>query len=180
MVNWMNAVLLTLAASTVPADGLASQKYDSSVRIYVFTNQAAGGAVSEEEQGRLDSVRDLSNALNGKQFTIVRSAEEAQLTVEVINREEREPAQGGFGGKSLTKLRDVILRIRVKAGEDQSELKAIQPSWGAAAKDLAKQLSSWARNHRLSEPDKPRKGDRTSATTSAPAASKPEAMAAFQ
>jgi hypothetical protein len=89
------------------------------------------------------------------------------MVVEIVNREERDSAQGGFGGKSLTKFRETILRIRVKAGEDQSELKGIgRPSWAAAAKDVAKQLSSWAKNHRLSEPDKPRKRDRRASTTS--------------
>jgi hypothetical protein len=159
MVNWLNLALLALAAGVLPADGFAAQKHGPAVRVYVFTNQA-GGAASEEEQGRLSSVRDLSDALDGKQFTIVRSADDAQMVVEVVNREEREPSQGGFGGASLTKLRDVILRIRVKAGDDQSELKAIRPSWGAAAKDLAKQLSGWASNHRLGEPGKTRKRDR--------------------
>jgi hypothetical protein len=98
-------------------------------------------------------VRDLSDALNRSQFTLVPAADQAQMTVEVVNREERDASQGGFGGKSLTKFRETILRLRVKAGEDQSELKGIgRPSWGAAAKDAAKQLSSWARNHRLGEP----------------------------
>lgn len=159
MVNWLNLALLALTSGAVPAAAIIAQKHGPPVRVYVFTSQA-GGAPSDEEQGRLDSVRDLTNALDGKRFTVVRSADDADMTVEVANREEREPAQGGFGGKSLTKLRDVILRIRVKAGEDQSELKAIQPSWGAAAKDLAKQLSGWATNHRLAEPDKARKRDR--------------------
>jgi hypothetical protein len=159
MSHWMNLALLALAAGLPTADGDVAQKHGPSVKVYVFTSQAAGAA-SEEEQGRLDSVRDLSDALDGKQFTLVRSADEAQMTVEIVNREERDSAQGGFGGKTLTKFREIILRIRVKAGDDQSDLKSTgRPSWGAAAKDLAKQLSSWARNHRLGEPGKPPKRD---------------------
>ncbi len=99
------------------------------------------------------SVRDLGDALKGSRFTLVPSADQAQLTVEIVNREERDSAQGGFGGKSVTKFRETILRIRVQAGEDQSELKGIgRPSWGAAAKDAAKQLSSWVNNHHVNDP----------------------------
>jgi hypothetical protein len=161
MANWLNLALLALTTSVVPADGVViAQKHGPPVRVYVFTNQA-GGAPADEEQGRLDSVRDVTNALDGKRFTIVGSADDADMTVEVVNREERDSAQGGFGGKTLTKFREIILRIRVKAGADQSELKSIgRPSWGAAAKDLAKQLSGWATNHQLGEPERPRKRDR--------------------
>ena len=152
MVNWVNVVLLALASS-VPADGRVSQKHGPPVRVYVFTAQAGGATVSDEEQGRLDSVRDLGDALKGSRFTLVPSADQAQLTVEIVNREERDSAQGGFGGKSVTKFRETILRIRVQAGEDQSELKGIgRPSWGAAAKDAAKQLSSWVNNHHVNDP----------------------------
>jgi len=153
MVNWVTVALLALASSVVSAEGRVSQKHGPPVRVYVFTAQAGGETVSEEEQGRVDSVRDLSDALKGARFILVPSADEAQMTVEITNREERDSAQGGFGGKSLTKFRETILRVRVKAGEDQSELKGIgRPSWGAAAKDVAKQLSSWANNHHLNEP----------------------------
>ncbi len=159
MINWVNVAVLALASSVLSTDGRVLQKHGTPIRVYVFTTQAAAGAASEEEQGRLDSVRDLSDALNRSQFTLVQSADDAQMTVEIVNREERDSAQGGFGGKSLTKFRETILRIRVKAGEDRSDLKSIgRPSWGAAAKDVAKQLSSWAKNHRLPEPDKPKHG----------------------
>ena len=152
MVNWVNVALLALASSVLPADGRMPQKHGPPVRVYVFTAEAGGATVSEEEQGRLDSVRDLSDALKGSRFILVPSADQAQLTVEITNREERDSAQGGFGGKSLTKFRETILRIQVKAGEDQSELKGIgRPSWGAAAKDAAKQLSSWVNNHHVNE-----------------------------
>ena len=152
LMNWVNVALLALATS-VSADGRVSQKHGPPVRVYVFTAQAGGATVSEEEQGRLDSVRDLSDALKGARFILLPSADEAQLTVEITNREERDSAQGGYGGKSLTKFRETILRVRVKAGEDQSELKGIgRPSWGAAAKDVAKQLSSWVNNHHVGDP----------------------------
>jgi hypothetical protein len=175
MNSWINLALLALTSSVLPMDGLIAQKHGPPVRIYVFTNQSAGGTDSEEEQRRLDSVRDLLSALDDSQFTPVQSEDQAQMIVEVVNREERDSPQGGFGGKSVTKFRETILRIRVKAGEDQSELKGIgRPSWGAAAKDLAKQLSSWAKNHKLSEPDKPRQRDHRSPLTSAAARGAPQ------
>ena len=72
MVNWVNVTLLVLASSVLPADGRMSQKHGPPVRVYVFTAQAGGATASEEEQGRLDSVRDLSDALKGSRFILVR------------------------------------------------------------------------------------------------------------
>jgi hypothetical protein len=57
-------------------------------------------------------------------------------------------AQGGFGGASLTKFRQTIVRTKVSAGADQSELKGVgQGSWKSAAKDLVERLSKWVTNH---------------------------------
>jgi hypothetical protein len=154
MINWVNVALLALATGFSP-DGRLSQKHGPPARIYVWTAQSTTGSSSEEEQGRLDSVRDLSSALNRSQFTLVPDADQAQVTVEVFNREERDAPQGGFGGKTLTRFRETIVRVRVRAGDDQSELKGIgRPSWSAAAKDVAEQLSRWVKNHRVgaSEP----------------------------
>ena len=118
-------------------------------RIFVYTAQAAGGVVSEDEQGRLDSVADLQDILAHRKsdFTLVRNVDEAEVIVEVVNREERESAQGGFGGASMTRFRETILRLRVKSGDKQSELKGIgRPSWKSAAKDVADRLTKWVRN----------------------------------
>lgn len=118
-------------------------------RIFVYTAQAASGGVSEDEQGRLDSMRDLQDLLARRKsdFTLVTSADDAEVIVEVLNREERDVPQGGFGGASMTRFRETIVRLRVKSGEKQSELKGIgQPSWKAAAKDVVERLTKWTRN----------------------------------
>lgn len=138
-------ILAVLAghASSPPAD-----KHPPA-RVFVYTAQAPSGAVSEDEQGRLDSVRDLQDALAHRKsdFTLVSSADEAQVIVEVTNREERDAPQGGFGGASVTRFRETIVRLRVKSGDKQSDLKGIgQPSWKAAAKDAAERLAKWVRN----------------------------------
>jgi hypothetical protein len=141
--------LVALAASAF-SPATPPQKHGPAVRIYVWTTRSEAATPPEEEQGLLDSVRDLSTALSRSQFTLVSSADEAQVTVEVFDREERDSAQGGFGGATLTKFRETIVRVRVKAGDDESELKGIgRPSWNAAAKDVADQLSRWVKNHHI-------------------------------
>jgi hypothetical protein len=118
------------------------------IRVYVFTAESTG-ATADDGQGRIDSVRDLQDALRGKsQFTLVSGPDEAQVVVEVLNREERDVSGGGFGGKSLTRFRETLLRVRVKAGNDQSELKGSgRASWTSAAKDVVNRLSKWVKNH---------------------------------
>lgn len=117
-------------------------------RVFVFTADATGTTDAEERRGRLDSVRDLEDLLGGrKKFVTLVHADEADVTVEVVNREEREPAQGGFGGASMTRFSDRIVRVRVKAGEKTSDLKGVAPgSWKAAAKDAAERITKWIGN----------------------------------
>ena len=118
-------------------------------RVYVFTAQAHAGAVSEEEQGRLDSLRDVLDLMADRKsdFTLVNTAEQAEVVVELVNREELETPQGGFGGASMTRFRQTIVRLHVTAGEKQSDLKGVgQPSWKAAAKDAVERLRKWVRN----------------------------------
>jgi hypothetical protein len=145
MIGTTVAMLFVLAgqASSAPV-----QKH-LPLRTFVYTAQAPGGGVSEEEQGRLDSVKDLADAL-GKwkiECLLVKSADEADVIVEVLNREERDAPVSGFGGASVTRFRETIVRLRVKSGEKQSELKGMgQASWKSAAKDAAERLAKWIRN----------------------------------
>jgi hypothetical protein len=118
-------------------------------RVFVFTADASGSTVAEERQGRLDTVRDLEDLLGGrkKYVTLVHSADQADVTVEVVNREEREPLQGGFGGASVTRFSERIVRVRLKAGEKTSDLKGVaQGSWKSAAKDAAERITKWIGN----------------------------------
>ena len=118
-------------------------------RVFIFTAQDPGRGTPEERQGLLDSARDLEDLLGGrkKYVTLVRSAEDADVVIEVVNREEREPAQGGFGGASMTKFSDRIVRVHVKAGDKVSDLKGVATgSWKAAAKDAAERITKWIGN----------------------------------
>jgi hypothetical protein len=144
------SMLSVVVTSTLPP--LASSEPAPSTRIYVFTAES-GGATTDDVQGRRDSVRDLQEVLRGKsQFTLVSSADDAQVVVEVLNREERDVSGGGFGGQSLTRFRETLVRLRVRAGNEQSELKGSgRASWTSAAKDAVNRLSKWVKNHRIGD-----------------------------
>src|SRR5262245_50906458 len=108
------ACLLSLAGVQ---DHRSAEKHQST-SVYIFTAESPSGEVSEEEQGRRDSVRDLREAMaHRKGITIVDTRGDADVVVEVIGREKREGPQGGFGGKSVTEFGDTILRLRVKSGD---------------------------------------------------------------
>ncbi len=138
--------LLAMAAGPSPAG--PAQKHQP-VRIFVYTARTTAGVTPPEEQGRLDSVDDLRDILEHRKhdFTLVPRAEEASVVVEVMNREQRDVPAGGFGGASMTRFRETIVRLRVRAGEKESELKGVgRPSWTSAAKDAADRLTKWVRD----------------------------------
>jgi hypothetical protein len=144
----VSVALLALMTSAMPAAGRADKR-PPPARIYVFTSQSADGVVSDDEQGRADSVRDLQDILRHRSaFTLVDTAAAAQVRVEVVNREERDTPEGGFGGKTLTKFRETLLRLRIESDDASSELKGTgRPSWKDAAKDAADRLSKWLTSH---------------------------------
>jgi hypothetical protein len=118
----------------------------TSVRAFVFTATGASGEHTAEEQGRLDAVRDVREALEKKKgITLVNTSGEANLFIEVVGREERIESGGGpFGGKSVTRMGDTIIRLHLKSGDDESDLKGIgQGTWGRAAKDAADRIVKW-------------------------------------
>src|SRR5262245_13814778 len=128
------------------------------VRVYVFTAEGSSGQANDEEKGRLEAVREMRDALaKKKRVRIVNSREEADVVVEVMDREERDGASGGYGGMSITKLNDTIIRLRVsRAGGEPSELKGVgQGTWGRAAKDAADRVEKWI--HR-GDPDPHKRG----------------------
>jgi hypothetical protein len=147
----MTAVLALALLLAAPDQSVAKKpdKHATPARIFVTTARSSDGVPSEEETGRLEALATLQEQLRGKsQFVFVQSAGEAQVVVEVINREERGMSEGGFGGASLTKFRETIIRVKVSAGHDQSDLKGVgQGSWKSAAKDLVERLSKWVNNH---------------------------------
>ena len=117
----------------------------TTVRVYVFTAPAGSGAQSPEEQGRADAVRDMRDALGRKKgVTLVAERTDASVVVEVLGREQRDEPAGAFGGKSVTRMGDTIIRLRVRSGDDESDLKGIgQGTWGRAAKDAADRFMKW-------------------------------------
>jgi len=136
------AMLLALFAAAAPQ---GSDK-ETTVRAFVYTATGASGAHTAEEQGRLDAVRDMRDALGKKKgITLVSSRGDANLFIEVLGREERvEPGGGPFGGKTVTRMGDTIIRLRLKSGEAESDLKGIgQGTWGRAAKDAADRVVKW-------------------------------------
>jgi hypothetical protein len=144
IVTFLAALLLsTLAVAASEADQRPV------IRVHVIAGPAASGNAAATVDGLEDSTADLREALGKRKgLTIVPAADEAQVRVEVVDREERDPAQGGFGGTSITKFRQTIVRLRIESGAARSELKGIgQSSWKAAAKDAAERISKWLESH---------------------------------
>jgi hypothetical protein len=144
------ALALVAPQAAVPASH-ASDKHRAPVPVYVFTNRAeTESQPSEDEQGRLDTVRDFRDALHRRsEITLVDSADEAKVTVEVIGRERREGGEGGFGGKTMTNFGDCIVRLRVKADGKETEIKGMAPGyWSRAAKDAAERFVKWIQRYR--------------------------------
>jgi hypothetical protein len=126
-------------------------------RVFVFTDESKStNPPTEEEQGRLDSVRDVRDALGKKAgLVIVSDADEATVLVEVISREKRD-AGGGFGGASVTPLGETLLRLHLKYGEHETDVKGVSPGyWGRAAKDASDKAFKWI--VRIAEMPGPRK-----------------------
>jgi hypothetical protein len=135
--------ICAMLAVPVPGGGAAGKLVPP--RVYVYTAQSPSGIVTEEEQGRLDSTRDLRDALRrNSRIVLVSHAGEAQVVVEVLDREKRERPIGGFGGTAVTPSGETIVRVRVKFGDEQTEIKGIgQAYWSRAARDAAERLLKW-------------------------------------
>jgi hypothetical protein len=135
-------VLVALALTS----GIAAPQQSSSPapRVFVFTADPKTTPPTEEEQGRLDSVKDVRDALSKKAgLTMVTSASDATVLVEVMHR-ERSDAGGGFGGASVTPLGDVLIRLHLKFGEQETDIKGVASGfWGKAAKDAADRAFKW-------------------------------------
>lgn len=126
-------------------------------RVFVFTAESKSTSQpTEDEQGRLDSVRDVREALSKKAgLVIVSDADEATVLVEVISREKRD-AGGGFGGASVTPLGETLLRLHLKYGEHETDIKGVAPGyWNRAAKDGSDKAFKWI--VRIAEMPGPRK-----------------------
>lgn len=137
-------VVLTLLLPA-PLQAATRQPSSAAPRVFVFTIEAKEATPTEEERGRLDSVRDVREALARKAgLVMVQSASEAQVLVEVVGRETRDVPVGGFGGRVLTPPVETIVRLRLKYGEHETDIKgAGRSSWTRAAKDAAERAMRW-------------------------------------
>jgi hypothetical protein len=123
----------------------------------VFTETSASGQPSEDERGRLDAVKVMREALaKQKGISVVDDRANATLLVEVIDREQGEEPTGGFGGKSITRMGDTIIRLHIRSGNDEADIKGLgQGTWGRAAKDAAERILKWVARrepHRIPHP----------------------------
>ena len=118
----------------------------TSVRVFVFTAIAEpGGARTTDEKERLEAVEHMRDALkNKKGITLVDDPASANVQMEVTGREQREEPTGGYGGKSITRMGDTIIRLHVKSGDEEADLKGMgQGTWSRAAKDGADRFLKW-------------------------------------
>ncbi len=135
----LSALLLALASLQSP------DKTVTSVRVYVFTAIAGSGTQTADQKDRLEAVEDMREALRHKKgITVVDEQSQANVHVEILGREQREEPIGPFGGKAITRMGDTIIRMRVKSGDEESELKGMgQGTWARAAKDGADRFVKW-------------------------------------
>jgi len=135
---------IIFVAVTLSTGVIAAQSSSPAPRVFVFTADPKETPPTEEEQGRLDSVKDVHDALAHKAgLTMVTSASDATVLVEVMQR-ERTDAGGGFGGASVTPLGGVLIRLHLKFGESETDIKGVSAGyWGRAAKDGADKAFKW-------------------------------------
>jgi hypothetical protein len=132
-------VLAALVTTSQGADKLTT------VRAYVFTATSPDGQTSDDERGRLDAVKEMKEALAKKKgISVVDDRADATLLVEVTDREQGDEPSGGFGGVSVTKMGDTIIRLHVRSGDHEADIKGMgQGTWGRAAKDAADRILKW-------------------------------------
>lgn len=137
LATWV--VSMCLAAVPQGADKLTT------VRAYVFTETSASGVRSADEQGRLDAVKEVRDALaKTKGISVVDDRANATLLVEVLDREQGEEPTGGFGGKSITRMADTIIRLHIRSGNDEADVKGMgKGTWSRAAKDASERILKW-------------------------------------
>jgi hypothetical protein len=158
----MNRVVLmsVFLASTLGVAGLAAQKAAETPRlprIYVSTDPSGSRT---ELLDRQESVKDLRDALahKKKSLTVVDDEEQADVTVEVIDRTTKVPKfHIGLAtpGGPMGPARLAILRVNVKRGdrdpiEMTNKTNAFEANggWQMAAEDLAKQIEKWVRDRK--------------------------------
>ena len=136
----------------VCALGAPSSQPAPSVRLFVYAAEPAPGPGQGAAPERAEAARDMRDALRRKAgLEIVEDRASAHVLVEVIGREAREGPGGGFGGKQLTRMDEMIIRLHLRAGDDEADIKGMGVgTWGRAAKDAADRVLKWiARRERV-------------------------------
>jgi hypothetical protein len=148
--------IVALAVCALLGNAQAKSYGKEAVRIYVFATEAAAGASAgatpdEAQQGRVAAVRELRDALRRKAgLAIVDDRAQADVVVEVTDREQQDAGEGGFGGVKLSPLVNTIIRTHVTAGTEQTDIKGMGPGTGdRAAKDAAERLLRWIVRNRV-------------------------------
>ena len=139
-------VSLLMLASTDASHAARQPPSAAAPRVFVYTTESKPGSPrTDEEQERLDSVRDVRDALGKKAgLVMVSTAAEAHVLVEVVAREKRDAPLGGFGGTTLTPQIEAIVRLHLKYGEHETDVKGVAAGyWGKAAKDAADRAMTW-------------------------------------
>ena len=143
----MTAIFLSLAFCVLCAPGQAKTKPDGkeSVRVYVFAAEHPDQSNDEAQQRRLATVRELRDAIRRKAgLSVVDQRADADVVVEVLDRDEDSAGEGGFGGVKLTALVNTTIRLRVTAGERETDMKGTGAGSGSkAAKDATERLLKW-------------------------------------
>ena len=148
--------IVALAVCTLLGTPQAKNYGQEAVRIYVFATETAAGASTDSTpdealQARQAAVRELKDALRHKAgLSIVEDRAQADVIVEVTDRETQDAGEGGFGGVKLTPLANTIIRTHVTAGTDQTDIKGMGQGTGdRAAKDVAERLLRWIVRNRV-------------------------------
>ena len=102
----------------------------TSVRVFVFTATATAADRSDDEKERLAAVTDMRGRSRTRRASRSSIPADNRMQMEVLGREQREEPTGSFGGKSITRMGDTIIRLRVKSGEDESDLKGMGQGTG--------------------------------------------------
>jgi hypothetical protein len=141
----LKSLIVTVALGLVTGVGVAAQSSSPAPRVFVFTAEPKGDPPTAEEQGRLDSVKDVREALSHKAgLMMVSTMSEATVLVEVLEREKHDAGAGGFGGTSVTPQGEVLLRLHLKFGEHETDVKGVAPGyWSRAAKDASDRAFKW-------------------------------------
>lgn len=146
------SALAAVALCAVLGLGQTQTYGKESVRIYVFASENAptDDAPEEAQQGKLAAVRELREAIRHKTgLSLVDDRAQADVIVEVTDRQQQDAGEGGFGGVKLTPLVNTTIRLHVTSGEHATDIKGMGSGSGSrAAKDAADRLLKWiARNH---------------------------------